>query len=211
MFPSASEPRDCSRSRSAKRGAGIANTRAHLNVERCALNSLPWTLSELNVFFIMRRAIYPGSFDPVTNGHLDVIERARKLFDEVIVAVAHNDEKQALFSLQERLDLLQETAAKIDNVRITQFDGLLVEFAATQKATAVIRGLRAVSDFEFEFQMALMNRKLEASVETIFLMPKEEYTYLSSRIIKEIARLGGDVSSFVPPVVGKALGRRFAR
>ena len=211
MFPRASEPRDCSRSRSAKRGAGIANTRAHLNVERCALNSLPWTLSELNVFFIMRRAIYPGSFDPVTNGHLDVIERARKLFDEVIVAVAHNDEKQALFSLQERLDLLQETAAKIDNVRITQFDGLLVEFAATQKATAVIRGLRAVSDFEFEFQMALMNRKLEASVETIFLMPKEEYTYLSSRIIKEIARLGGDVSSFVPPVVGKALGRRFAR
>jgi pantetheine-phosphate adenylyltransferase len=210
MFPSASEPRDCSRSRSAKRGAGIANTRAHLNVERCALNSLPWTLSELNVFFIMRRAIYPGSFDPVTNGHLDVIERARKLFDEVIVAVAHNDEKQALFSLQERLDLLQETAAKIDSVRITQFDGLLVEFAAAQKATAVIRGLRAVSDFEFEFQMALMNRKLEASVETIFLMPKEEFTYLSSRLVKEIARLGGDVSSFVPPAVAKALGKKFA-
>jgi pantetheine-phosphate adenylyltransferase len=167
-------------------------------------------LSELNVFFIMRRAIYPGSFDPVTNGHLDVIERARKLFDEVIVAVAHNDEKQALFSLQERLDLLQETAAKIDNVRITQLDGLLVEFAATQKATAVIRGLRAVSDFEFEFQMALMNRKLEASVETIFLMPKEEFTYLSSRLVKEIARLGGDVSSFVPPAVAKALGKKFA-
>ena len=167
-------------------------------------------LSELNVFFIMRRAIYPGSFDPVTNGHLDVIERARKLFDEVIVAVAHNDEKQALFSLQERLDLLQETVAKIDNVRITQFDGLLVEFAAAQKATAVIRGLRAVSDFEFEFQMALMNRKLEASVETIFLMPKEEFTYLSSRLVKEIARLGGDVSSFVPPAVAKALGKKFA-
>src|SRR3984893_505613 len=210
MFPSASEPRDCSRSRSAKRGAWIANTRSHLNVERCALNSLLWMLSELNVFFIMRRAIYPGSFDPVTNGHLDVIERARKLFDEVIVAVAHNDEKQALFSLQERLDLLQETAAKIDNVRITQLDGLLVEFAVTQKATAVIRGLRAVSDFEFEFQMALMNRKLEASVETIFLMPKEEFTYLSSRLVKEIARLGGDVSSFVPPAVAKALGKKFA-
>jgi len=158
----------------------------------------------------MRRAIYPGSFDPVTNGHLDVIERARKLFDEVIVAVAHNDEKQALFSLQERLDLLQETAAKIDKVQITQFDGLLVEFAAAQKATAVIRGLRAVSDFEFEFQMALMNRKLETSVETIFLMPKEEFTYLSSRLVKEIARLGGDVSSFVPPAVAKALGKKFA-
>jgi pantetheine-phosphate adenylyltransferase len=158
----------------------------------------------------MRRAIYPGSCDTVTNGHLDVIERAQKLFDEVIVAVAHNDEKQALFSLQERLDLLQATAAKSDRVQITQFDGLLVEFAVAQKATAVIRGLRAVSDFEFEFQMALMNRKLETSVETIFLMPKEEFTYLSSRLVKEIARLGGDVSSFVPPAVAKALGKKFA-
>lgn len=158
----------------------------------------------------MRRAIYPGSFDPVTNGHLDVIERAQKLFDEVIVAVAHNDEKQALFSLQERLELLRATAVKIARVQITQFDGLLVEFAAAQKATAVIRGLRAVSDFEFEFQMALMNRKLETSVETIFLMPKEEFTYLSSRLVKEIARLGGDVSSFVPSAVAKALGKKFA-
>jgi len=159
----------------------------------------------------MRRAIYPGSFDPVTNGHLDVIERARKLFDEVIVAVAHNDEKQALFSLQERLDLLGETAGKIDNVRIAQFEGLLVEFARTQKAGAVIRGLRAVSDFEFEFQMALMNRKLDVAVETIFLMPKEEYTYLSSRIVKEIASLGGNVSSFVPACVANALSRKFIR
>ena len=158
----------------------------------------------------MRRAVYPGSFDPVTNGHLDVIERARKLFDEVIVAVAHNDEKQALFSLEERLQFLQDSIGKIDMVRIAQFDGLLVEFATAQRASAVIRGLRAVSDFEFEFQMALMNRKLETDVETIFLMPKEEYTYLSSRIIKEIARLGGDVSSFVPPAVSKALVRKFA-
>src|SRR5947207_3248072 len=132
---------------------------------------------------LMRRAIYPGSFDPVTNGHLDVIKRARKLFDEVIVAVAHNDEKQPLFSLKERLDLLRETAGKIDSVRIAELKGLLVEFAKTEKAGAVIRGLRAVSDFEFEFQMALMNRKLETGVETIFLMPKEEYTYLSSRIV----------------------------
>ena len=159
----------------------------------------------------MRRAVYPGSFDPVTNGHLDVIERARKLFDEVIVAVAHNDEKQALFSLEERLQFLQDSIGKIDMVRIAQFDGLLVEFATAQKASAVIRGLRAVSDFEFEFQMALMNRKLEAGVETIFLMPKEEYTYLSSRIIKEIARLGGDVSNFVPPLVAKALAQKFSR
>src|SRR6266446_2233368 len=122
----------------------------------------------------MKRAIYPGSFDPVTNGHLDVVERARKLFDEVIVAVANNDQKQALFSLKERLDLLQQTVGKMDNVRIAQFDGLLVEFALRQKANAVIRGLRAVSDFEFEFQMALMNRKLEGNVETIFLMPEAE-------------------------------------
>jgi len=140
----------------------------------------------------MRRAIYPGSFDPVTNGHLDVIERARKLFDEVVVAVAHNDEKQPLFSLEERLDLLQETAG-------------------AQDAGAVIRGLRAVSDFEFEFQMALMNRNLNPKVETIFLMPKEEYTYLSSRIVKEIARLGGNVSSFVPACVAKALSRKFSQ
>jgi pantetheine-phosphate adenylyltransferase len=159
----------------------------------------------------MRRAIYPGSFDPVTNGHLDVVERARKLFDEVIVAVAHNDDKQALFSLQERLDLLQETVGKIGRVRVAQFEGLLVEFAARERADAVIRGLRAVSDFEFEFQMALMNRKLDGKVETIFLMPKEEYTYLSSRLVKEVARLGGDVSKFVPAAVASALGRKLRR
>src|SRR5256885_11887850 len=149
----------------------------------------------------MKRAIYPGSFDPITNGHIDVIERAGKLFDEVTVAVAHNDEKQPLFTLEERLQLLRDTVGQVGNVRIAQFDGLLVEFAAQQKASAVIRGLRAVSDFEFEFQMALMNRKLDGSVETIFLMPKEEYTYLSSRLVKEIARLRGDVSKFVPVVV----------
>ncbi len=151
-----------------------------------------------------------GSFDPVTNGHVDVVERARKLFDEVIVAVANNDEKQPLFPLPERLDLLQQTVGKMENVRIAQFHGLLVDFAAAQQASAVIRGLRAVSDFEFEFQMALMNRKLESSVETIFLMPKEEYTYLSSRLVKEIARLGGDVSKFVPDIVAKALRKKFA-
>jgi pantetheine-phosphate adenylyltransferase len=159
----------------------------------------------------MRRAIYPGSFDPVTNGHLDVVERARKLFDEVIVAVAHNDEKSPLFSLQERLDFLQQTLGKIDNVRIAHFTGLLVDFARAQEASAVIRGLRAISDFEFEFQMALMNRKLEAAVETIFLMPKEEYTYLSSRIVKEIARLGGDVSKFVAAPVAKALAAKLKK
>ncbi|MEO5719969.1 MAG: pantetheine-phosphate adenylyltransferase [Chthoniobacterales bacterium] len=156
----------------------------------------------------MRRAIYPGSFDPVTNGHLDVIERARKLFDEVIVGVAVNDQKQPFFSLAERLEMLQATTGRFDRVKIAPLDGLLVEFAVEQGATAVVRGLRAVSDFEFEFQMALMNRKLEANVETIFLMPKEEYTYLSSRIVKEIARLGGDIASFVPPLVVEAFARK---
>jgi pantetheine-phosphate adenylyltransferase len=156
----------------------------------------------------MRRAIYPGSFDPVTNGHLDVIERARKLFDEVIVAIAHNDQKQPLFTLDERVALLRSTIGNVDGVIIAPMGGLLVEFAVQNQAVAVVRGLRAVSDFEFEFQMALMNRKLEARVETIFLMPKEEYTYLSSRIVKEIARLGGDIAKFVPPVVVEAFRRR---
>ena len=156
----------------------------------------------------MRRAIYPGSFDPVTNGHLDVIERARKLFDEVIVAIAHNDQKQPRFSLGERLDFLRQTIGKLEGVHVAPLEGLLVDFAIEQQATAVIRGLRAISDFEFEFQMALMNRKLEPTVETIFLMPKEEYTYLSSRIVKEIARLGGDIAKFVPPAVVEAFARK---
>jgi len=159
----------------------------------------------------MKRAIYPGSFDPITNGHLDVIDRARKLFDEVIVAVTQNVEKESLFSLEERLQLLRESIGQQDRVRIGQFDGLLVDFAAAEKADAVIRGLRAVSDFEFEFQMALMNRSLNAKVETIFLMPKEEYTYLSSRLVKEIARLGGNVSTFVPACAAKALAGKFKR
>ena len=159
----------------------------------------------------MRRAIYPGSFDPVTNGHLDVIERARRLFDEVIVAVAHNDQKQPFFSLEERLELLQKVIGDRDHIKLAPLDGLLVDFAIAQKSTAVIRGLRAISDFEFEFQMALMNRKLEASVETIFLMPKEEYTYLSSRIVKEIARLGGDISQFVPACVASAFEKKIER
>ena len=159
----------------------------------------------------MRRAIYPGSFDPVTNGHLDVIDRARKLFDEVIVAIAVNDQKQPLFTLEERLAFLSQTLGNLEGVQVAPLEGLLVDFAVEQKATAVIRGLRAISDFEFEFQMALMNRKLEPSVETIFLMPKEEYTYLSSRIVKEIARLGGDIAKFVPIPVVEAFARKEQR
>jgi pantetheine-phosphate adenylyltransferase len=157
----------------------------------------------------MRTVIYPGSFDPVTNGHLDLIERAAKLFDRVIVAVANNEVKKPLFSLQERQELARQSVRHLPNVQIDTFTGLLVDYVERQGGEAIIRGLRAVSDFEFEFQLALMNRKLNERVETIFMMPKETYTFLSSRIVKEIARLGGDVSDFVPPQVKDALARMF--
>jgi pantetheine-phosphate adenylyltransferase len=155
-------------------------------------------------------AIYPGSFDPVTNGHLDVIERASRLFDTLIVAVAHNDQKNATFSPEERLELIRPAVKKLANVEVTSFDGLLVDFVKKRGGTVVIRGLRAVSDFEFEFQMALINRKLSADLETLFLTPKEEFTYLSSRLVKEVARLGGETAFFVPPHVSLALSRRFS-
>lgn len=158
----------------------------------------------------MLRALYPGSFDPVTNGHLDVLQRAARLFDEVVVAVAYNEAKKGLFTSAERVALLQEATAGMKNVRVTSFEGLLVDFARAQKARAVIRGLRAISDFEFEFQLALMNRSLEPDLEALFLMPSEEYTYLSSRLVKEVARLGGDVSRFVPKCVYSALLERFS-
>jgi len=156
----------------------------------------------------MRIAIYPGSFDPLTNGHLDVAQRAAKLFDRVIVAVAKNESKNPLFTLEEREELVKEAVAHLPNVRTDSFDGLLVEYAAARKARVIVRGLRAVSDFEFEFQLALMNRKLDEHIEAIFMMPKDTYTFLSSRIVKEIARLGGDVSSFVPAHVQAALHKK---
>src|SRR5580700_4520444 len=159
----------------------------------------------------MRTVIYPGSFDPLTNGHLDVIQRAAKLFDKVIVAVAQNESKNPLFSLSERLELVGKCVGGMKNVETDAFDGLLVNYAEKLGAVAIVRGLRAVSDFEFEFQLALMNRKLNERIETIFMMPKDTYTFLSSRIVKEIARLGGDVSSFVPGQVREALVARLGR
>ncbi|MGF1678131.1 MAG: pantetheine-phosphate adenylyltransferase [Candidatus Methylacidiphilales bacterium] len=162
----------------------------------------------------MRRAIYPGSFDPVTNGHLDIAERALLLFDEVVLAVAQNQNKTPFFSLEERVALLEQSVSCIkghERLKITRFDGLLVHFASANQAVAVIRGLRAVSDFEFEFQLALMNRKLDEKVETLFLMPRESYTYLSSRMILEISRLGGNVGEFVPSCVESALKERHHR
>lgn len=156
----------------------------------------------------MRTAIYPGSFDPLTNGHLDVVRRAAKLFDRVVVAVAWNEDKHPLFTLDERLALVKQAVRHVPGVQADTFDGLLIEYVVRQKAQAIVRGLRAVSDFEFEFQLALMNRKLNENIETIFMMPKDTYTFLSSRIVKEIARLGGDVSAFVPAHVRNALMRR---
>jgi pantetheine-phosphate adenylyltransferase len=155
----------------------------------------------------MRKVIYPGSFDPITNGHLDVLERAARLFDEVVVAIARDNQKDSLFTVEERAEMIGVAvrALGLHKVRMVPFDGLLVDFARSEGAITVLRGLRAVSDFEFEFQMALMNRKLDPRLETLFLMPREELTYISSRIVKEIARLGGDVELFVPANVAAAL------
>jgi pantetheine-phosphate adenylyltransferase len=157
---------------------------------------------------VMRTAIYPGSFDPLTNGHLDVVQRAAKLFDRVVVAVAKNEDKHPLFTLDQRLALVKQAVHHLPGVEADTFDGLLIEYVVGRKAQAIVRGLRAVSDFEFEFQLALMNRKLNENIETIFMMPKDTYTFLSSRIVKEIARLGGDVSAFVPANVRNALIRK---
>ena len=153
----------------------------------------------------MRTVIYPGSFDPLTNGHLDVIQRAAKLFDKVIVAVAPSPGKGPLFSLDERVQMVARAVRSVPQVEVYKLEGLLVHYVEKRQALAIIRGLRAVSDFEFEFQLALMNRKLNEKIETIFMMPKDTYTFLSSRIVKEIASLGGDVSPFVPAHVRTAL------
>lgn len=147
-------------------------------------------------------AIYPGSFDPVTNGHLDLIHRGSKLFDKLIVAIARNmDKGETLFTMAERREMLEEMTSELDNVMVDTFDGLLVTYCIEQNANAVLRGIRAVSDYEFELQMALMNRKMEPRVETVFMMPAEKYSYLSSRIVREIARLGGPLNGLVPEAV----------
>ena len=158
----------------------------------------------------LRRIIYPGTFDPITHGHIDVVGRALQLFDEVVLAIAADSTKKPLFTLDERKALAKKALASFGTkVRVTSFNGLLIDYIQSQKSRAILRGLRAISDFEFEFQMALMNRTLNDTIETLFLMPRGAYTYLSSTIIKEIGRLGGDVSAFVPPLVGKALHEKY--
>ncbi|HET9479293.1 MAG TPA: pantetheine-phosphate adenylyltransferase [Pyrinomonadaceae bacterium] len=163
----------------------------------------------------MRRAIYPGSFDPVTNGHLDIIERGCKLFDEIIIAILINPEKQPFFTVEERHEMLLKVLPQINhgrcNVRVDSFSGLLVEYAVAQQAGVIVRGIRAISDYEYELQMALMNRRLEPGIETVFMMPAESYSYVSSRLVKEVFQLGGTVEGLVPPLVEQRMKDKIAQ
>ena len=158
-----------------------------------------------------RVAVYPGSFDPIHNGHLDIIERGAQLFDRLTVAVTNNLSKNPVFSTEERMDMIRSVTAHLPNVEVDSFSGLLVDYAASRGACALLRGLRAISDFEYEFQMALVNRKLSHGIVTVFLMAHEKYTYLNSTIVKEVAKLGGDVDSFIQPLVKERLRQKFPR
>jgi pantetheine-phosphate adenylyltransferase len=160
---------------------------------------------------LKRTAIYPGTFDPFTNGHLDLVRRGLRIFDHLIVAVAPSPKKNPLFSVEERLALIGETLRGYRRVRTEMFDGLLVDYVKEKKGTAIVRGLRAVSDFEYELQLALMNRRLSSDIETVFMMPSEEYSYLTATIVKEISSLGGNVKGLVPPHVERALRRKFRK
>ena len=155
-------------------------------------------------------AVYPGSFDPLTNGHVDIISRGARLFDRIVVAILINSEKSPLFTMEERVEIAREVFKDVPNVEVDTFDGLLVDYVDRRGAQVIVRGLRAVSDFEFEFQMALMNRRLNGRIETIFLMPAEQYTYTSSRLIKEVFRLGGKVHGLVPDMVEERLRHKLA-
>jgi pantetheine-phosphate adenylyltransferase len=163
----------------------------------------------------MRRAIYPGSFDPVTNGHLDIIERGCKLFDEIIISILVNPEKQPFFTVEERRAMLGEVLEHIDRksctLRVESFSGLLVQYAVAKQADVIVRGIRAISDYEYELQMALMNRRLEPNIETVFMMPAESYSYVSSRLVKEVFQLGGAVEGLVPPLVERRMKEKIGQ
>ncbi len=158
-----------------------------------------------------KRAVYPGMFDPVHNGHCDLIERSLRIFGELIVAVVANPSKEPLFPVRDRLEMIDEATSGLSNLRIISFDGLLIDLVARERADCIVRGIRAVSDFEYEFQMALMNRKLSPTVETVYLMPHEKYTYISSRLIKEVSSFGTSVAGMVPPLVEKRLAEKHPR
>jgi pantetheine-phosphate adenylyltransferase len=155
-------------------------------------------------------AVYPGTFDPITNGHLDILSRGGRMFDRIIVAILRNPDKDPLFPLEERAQILKSVVSRWSNVEFESFDGLLIEFARARGAQVIVRGLRALSDFEYEFQMTLMNQRLEPGIQTVFMMPSEAYSYVSSRLVKEVARLGGDVTGLVPAEVVARLKKRFA-
>jgi pantetheine-phosphate adenylyltransferase len=155
-------------------------------------------------------AIYPGSFDPITNGHLDLIQRGSRLFDRLVVSILRNEEKEPLFSVEERMEMLREVARDYPNVDVDSFDGLLVDYAAARSATVLLRGIRAISDYEYELQMALMNKRLRPEIETVFLMADEAYSFISSRLVKEVFRLGGNISGLAPPLVEARLRQRIA-
>lgn len=156
-------------------------------------------------------AIYPGTFDPITNGHLDLVKRGKRIFGEIIIAVAPNPKKQPLFTIEERLRLIRESIAGMEDVTVEAFNDLLVDYVRSRKAIAIIRGLRAVSDFEYELQIALMNRRLDPEIETVFMMPSEEYSFLTSSLVKEVSSFGGSVKGLVPEVVERALREKFNR
>jgi pantetheine-phosphate adenylyltransferase len=160
---------------------------------------------------VSKIAIYPGTFDPITNGHIDLIQRTLKIFEEVIIAVATSQRKQPLFTLEERLELIKQSIKGLKGARAEVFSGLLVDYARSRQGIALVRGLRAVSDFEYELQMALMNRRLDPNIETVFMMPSEEYTFLTSTMVKEVASFGGDVKRLVPEAVEKALREKFKK
>jgi len=159
---------------------------------------------------VKRIAVYPGTFDPVTNGHLDLVDRGRRHFDRLIVAILRNEDKEPLFTVGERVDLLREAVSVWDNVEVDSFGGLLVDYAKRVSATMILRGIRVVTDLESEMQMAMMNRRLCGDLETVFMVPNEAYSYVSSRLVREVARLGGDITGLVPPIVAAALTRRFS-
>jgi pantetheine-phosphate adenylyltransferase len=173
----------------------------------CTYN--PLCFAEICVLPMITKAVYPGSFDPVTNGHIDLIQRSAALFDTVIVSILRNTDKTPLFTIEERTDMLHQVTQKLKNVSVTSFEGLLVDFVERVGASVIVRGIRAISDYEYELQMALMNRRISSKVETVFMLPAESYSYLSSKLVKEIAQLGGSIRGLVPEDVEKRLSIKF--